>query len=368
MTRILYGFSGEGSGHSSRAREMMRHLQELGHEVLGASYDRGFANLKDDFELVEIEGLSIASVDNRVSVVKTFTENLAKLPDGIAGLRRLRTARKAFRPEVVITDFEPMTAYLAQHDGLPLITLDNQHRMRYVDTPVPPGRSKDALATLAVIRGLVPKPDVSLVTTFWFGDVKNDRTFLFPPILRREVLRAEPTNDGHVLVYFTKGFDAFLDRLREQTGERFVVYGTGRVGVDGNCEHRAPSGPGFLDALRGAKAVISTAGFTLMTEALHLAKPMLALPMAGQYEQELNAHLLADAGYGASGRDAGADDEAGPGTGTVASFLADLPRFRERLATYPRADNAAITAKLAELTADGGRAAREAHRRRRRGG
>jgi UDP:flavonoid glycosyltransferase YjiC (YdhE family) len=41
VTRVLYGFSGEGSGHSSRAREMMRHLAERGHAVLGASYDRG---------------------------------------------------------------------------------------------------------------------------------------------------------------------------------------------------------------------------------------------------------------------------------------------------------------------------------------
>jgi uncharacterized protein (TIGR00661 family) len=359
MTRVLYGFSGEGSGHSSRAREMMRGLQERGHQVVGASYDRGYANLRGEFELVEIEGLSIASVDNQVSVVRTFAENAAKLSDGIAGLRRLRQARRELLPEVVITDFEPLTAYLAQHDGLPLVTLDNQHRMRYLRYPVPPGLRKDALVAEAVIRALVPRPDVSLVTTFWFGEATNDRTFLFPPILRREVLAATPRDDGHVLVYFTKGFDAFLERLCACPRERFVVYGTGREGSDGNLEHRAPSRDGFLDALAGAKAVIATAGFTLLTEALHLGKPVLALPMAGQFEQELNAHLLADAGYGRNGRGGGAD--------LVGDFLYRLPEYRARLADYPRADNGAIAAKLEELVADGGAAARRFHARRARG-
>ena len=41
MARIVYGVSGEGSGHSSRAREMAGHLVQRGHEVRMASYDRG---------------------------------------------------------------------------------------------------------------------------------------------------------------------------------------------------------------------------------------------------------------------------------------------------------------------------------------
>lgn len=82
MARIVYGVSGEGSGHSSRAREIAAHLCEQGHDLWLASYDRGYRNLKDDFRVFEIEGLCIASEDNKVSVVKTFTENLKRLPEG----------------------------------------------------------------------------------------------------------------------------------------------------------------------------------------------------------------------------------------------------------------------------------------------
>ena len=357
MARILYGFAGEGSGHSSRSRAMMAHLEKRGHRVLGASYDRGFRNLERDFELVELEGLSIATVNNRVAPVRTVAENLAKLTDGIAGARRLRAAFKTFQPQVAITDFEPLTAYLARHYRVPLITIDNQHRMRYMRCPVPRGLRKDALVTAAVIRSMVPRPDVSLVTTFWFGEVTNDRTFLFPPILRPEVLDRVPRDDGHVLVYFTHGFDAFLPHLEALPEERFRIYGSEHRGERGNLSFHAPSQDGFLDALAGAKAVVATAGFTLLTESLHLGKPYLALPMAGQFEQELNAHLLAEAGYGANGRDAGPQ--------TVASFLAELPAYRARLESYPRADNGAICDRLDELLADDCAQARAFHRRRR---
>jgi hypothetical protein len=74
------------SGHSSRAswraREMISHLAKLGHTVKVVCYDRGYRNLKDDFDVFETEGLHIAGSDNRVSKVKTFTDNLQRLPRG----------------------------------------------------------------------------------------------------------------------------------------------------------------------------------------------------------------------------------------------------------------------------------------------
>ena len=102
MTKIVYGVSGEGSGHSSRSREMLTHLRDLGHDLMVVSYDRGYANLKDDFEVFETEGLHIASLDNRVSRVKTFTDNLQRLPKGHKKLQLLRKdVFKKFQPDFV---------------------------------------------------------------------------------------------------------------------------------------------------------------------------------------------------------------------------------------------------------------------------
>lgn len=345
MAKIVYGVSGEGSGHSSRAREMASHLRDQGHALKLVSYDRGYKNLKQDFDVFETEGLCIASEDNKVSIVKTFTENIKRLPEGYRSLQRLRhEVFKEFQPDCVITDFEPMTAYLANHYGLPLITIDNQHRMRYLNYERPPHSEVDAQTTKTIIRAMVPRPDVSLVTTFCFGETRNDRTFLFPPILRRAVLDKKPSTGQHILVYMTSGFDSCLDQLRNFTRETFLIYGYNRSERDGPLTFRPFSRDGFLDDLASAKAVIATAGFTLISEALCVRKPYLAMPMQGQFEQELNGFQLAREGYGKSVAEVTGE--------AIGDFLYRLPDYRERLADYRPGDNSEIKAKLDELLAD----------------
>jgi len=350
--RIVYGVSGEGSGHAARAGVVLAHLVARGHEVKVASYDRGSRALRDQFDVLEIEGLSIGTADNQVSLVKTFTENIAKLSDGVRSLRALKSGLfESFRPDVAITDFEPMTAYLAHHFRVPLVTIDNQHAMRYVEFACPSELRRQALITANVIRSMVPKPDVSLVTTFQRGPLKNRRTFLFAPIVRPAVLALEPTHSEHVLVYFTKGFDSCLDLMRGFEREHFVVYGYDRDAREGNLQFKRASNAGFLADLAAARAVISTAGFSLLSEALHLRKPMLALPMQGQFEQELNALLLDESGYGANGR--GCTRE------TIGAFLERVTDYASNLQGYERSDIGPLLAKIDQLLADGAALARD---------
>jgi uncharacterized protein (TIGR00661 family) len=358
VAKIVYGVSGEGSGHSSRAREMAAHLQQQGHELWLVSYDRGYRNLQEDFRVLEVEGLCIASEDNKVSVVKTFTENLKRLPAGHRTLQELRQKLfKEFRPDCVITDFEPMTAYLAQHYDIPLITLDNQHRMRYLDYACPPGHEFESEVTKNIIRAIVPRPDVSLVTAFHTGQPRNQRTFVFPPIVRREVREQTATTGEHILVYVTSGFESLLKELRTFLRERFLVYGYDRTEHEGSLTFKPFSREGFLRDLASAKAVVATAGFTLISEALYLRKPYLALPLQGQFEQELNAFQLAELGYGKRVTDLTIE--------AVGDFLYRLPEYETRLANYVTSDNGEIKAKLDELLADQCRLANEFHQTRR---
>ncbi len=357
MAKIIYGVSGEGSGHSSRAREIISYLEKKGHMVKVVTYDRGVKNLSNDFDVFETEGLHIASSDNRVSVVKTFTDNLQKLPRGHKKLRELRkNIFKKFKPDCVITDFESMTAYLANHYEIPLISLDNQHRLRYMTFPCPDHLKSDKVLTRNIIRAIIPRPDVSLVTTFYFSEIKNDRTFSFPPILRKAVLKLKTTVKNHILVYLTSGSKTFIDQLRSFERERFYVYGYDKNEVTGNISFKPFSKDGFLKDLSSCKAVMATAGFTLLTESFFLRKPYLALPMIGQFEQEINAYLLEQLNYGKNVSDITGE--------AIGDFLYHLPDYGKHLSTYNAADNSAIQAKLDELLADNCALAREFHDKR----
>ena len=112
----------------------------------------------------------------------------------------------------------------------------------------------------------------------------------------------------------------------------------------------------FLNDLASCKAVMATAGFTLMTESFYLRKPYLALPMRGQFEQEINGFLLARLKYGANLRR--------PTSEAIGHFLYRTPDFAENLKTYEAQDNAAIKKRLSELLADNGALAREFHDKR----
>ena len=80
-----------------------------------------------------------------------------------------------------------------------------------------------------------------------------------------------------------------------------------------------------------AQAIIANAGFSLVTEALHLGKPYLAVPVRNQFEQIFNAFWLGRTGYGAFWEELTKE--------RVESFLFNIPQFREKLAEYPRTSN-----------------------------
>ena len=56
---------------------------------------------------------------------------------------------------------------------------------------------------------------------------------------------AKPSDEGHILVYFTQEFETFMGMLREFPRERFLVYGAGREGEEGNMTFRPFSSMAF---------------------------------------------------------------------------------------------------------------------------
>jgi uncharacterized protein (TIGR00661 family) len=342
MANILYGVNGEGSGHSTRAKEVLRHLVRKGHSVHVASFDRGLANLKDEFDVTEIYGLRISYVNNRVRYQKTVAKNLLSAPKAVRSNQTLMRLTDEWKIDLVITDFEPMTCLVGHRKGLPVIAVDNQHCITNADVNFPKQYRRDAAATKLVASLMTPRVNAYLVISFFPVNIRKKNTHLFSPLLRNEVLTASPTIGDHVLVYVTSPSPRLAEMLK-RVRCRFVAYGFGRDGFEGNVTFKKPSQSGFLADLISCKAVIANSGFSLISEALHLGKPYLAIPVAHQFEQIFNAYYLDKAGYGAYWEDLEKEK--------IESFLFNLDVFRERLGKYPRQDNTALLSKLDSLIA-----------------
>src|SRR5713101_4223691 len=126
MANILYGVNGEGAGHSTRAKEVISHLQAKGHTVRIVSFDRGLRNLSESFEVTEIFGLRIAYVNNRMRYRRTLAKNLITAPRAARSMARLMCQAEEWQIELVITDFEPLSCHVGHRKRLPVISIDNQ--------------------------------------------------------------------------------------------------------------------------------------------------------------------------------------------------------------------------------------------------
>jgi uncharacterized protein (TIGR00661 family) len=340
MANILYGVNGEGAGHSTRAKEVISHLVRSGHTVRVVSFDRGLTNLSKDFPVTEIFGFHFAYVNNRVRYRRTLARNLISAPRAARSFAHLMRQVDEWQIDLVITDFEPMSCHVGRRKKLPVISIDNQHCLTNTDVVLPHRHRRDAAAARIATRLMTPHAQAYLVTSFFPVRSKKSNTFVVPPILRQEILDTKPTVGDHVLVYVTSPSPDLADLMR-QVRCNFVAYGFNRDGQDGNILFKKPSMEDFLRDLAGCKAIIANAGFSLVSEALYLGKPYLAVPVAHQFEQIFNAYFLDKEGYGAFWEELTKEK--------VDSFLFNLPAFQEKLAAYERHDNSVLMTKLDQL-------------------
>jgi uncharacterized protein (TIGR00661 family) len=120
------------------------------------------------------------------------------------------------------------------------------------------------------------------------------------PILRDAVRRTPPVRGDHLLVYFTNASDHFtasVERALRQVKAPVKVYGLPREGQEGNLRFCPIADLPFARDLASARAVFSTAGNQLISEAIHFGKPLLLVPEEA-VEQRINAHYVQRWGIG----------------------------------------------------------------------
>lgn len=331
-----------------RSRVILEHLFAQGHEVEMVASGRAVDFLEKRFgdkaDVNRIRGLHIVYEENRVRRGKTLFENVlggtAAIPDQIATYFRLIDD---FKPECVISDFESWTYYYGKLHRLPVFSIDNMQVLNRCVIPddVIEGHRADFEIAKAFVKGKLPFCDHYLITTFFRPEVRKDNTTLFPPILRPEILAATPSRGEHLLVYQTaEGNDGLAETL-EKTGLECRVYGMRRSitseEVEGNLRYRPFSEAGFITDLATARGVVAGGGFTLLGEAVYLRKPMLSVPVRGQFEQVLNARYLEKLGYGRF-----AETLADPRA--VLDFVAGIEKHEAALASYAQDGNKEILA------------------------
>ncbi len=244
--RILYGVNGEGMGHATRSRVVIDSLLER-HDVRVVSSGNAYGFLSETLPHVdEIFGPKFAMEEGQIRRWATVVENLRSLGHELPKTVREWVARtKEWRPEVVITDFEPLSAAYSRYSRTPLVAVDNINMLDrcHHDEEIVGGEREDFLIAKAVTHSMVPGAVEYVVTTFFEPPIARACTTLVPPIVRPEIEAATSEHGDHLVVY-SGGDPALTDALRA-SGVPCRVYGM-RGGpeadeVDGNLEYRPRS-------------------------------------------------------------------------------------------------------------------------------
>lgn len=281
--RILYGVQGTGNGHISRARMMARHFTLRGSKVdylfSGRDPERYF-DMQCFGDYQTRTGLSFVTSNGAISYLRTL---LASRP--INFLREIRELDVSGY-DFIVTDFEPVTAWAAKLAGKSVIGIGHQYAFSHADVPASPRY----LLSRIVLRSFAP---ASIGLGLHWSDFG---AAIVPPIINPDV-RGQPGDA--VLVYLPfEEQDKVTELLNRLPGTSFIQYSPDvRDSKIGNVSRHKANLKGFKHDLQSCKAVICNAGFELISECLHLGKPVLAKPVHGQGEQEANALALTQLGY-----------------------------------------------------------------------
>jgi len=321
--RILYGVCGEGQGHSSRAKVVINHLISKGHEVKILAYGKAYEVLKDNYDCFRTYGLHIFFKDGVIDKKKTFWNNIKEFSKNIFLIKPLFFIMIKFKPDVCISDMEPLVPMMSFNHKIPLISFDNQHIFTNVSMNIPSEFIKDFYAAKIYIDRVVSRADAFIITSFSKGKILKDNTYLVPPVVRDEIFDIKPRCGKKILVYISGGDRSKIIPLK-RTKEEYLIYGFNISKKEGNFEFKTSDT--FLDDLKDCKAIIATSGFSLISEALFLKKPYLAIPLKGQFEQYLNAFYIEKEGFGKYCEELNRKE--------LDEFLSHLSRYKYHLRNY----------------------------------
>ena len=327
---LFYGICGEGLGHAARSAALMERLESdfsvhvltFG-DALHFFRDRGFPNIH------HIPGLTFIKKCQKIDWVASILHMLDFVRNGQKHLSHVEKIWDAIRPDMAITDFEPLVPRVAIQNKIPVLGVDNQAKISRCKLKELPFflRLYQAVFSMA-IEWVVPRKATRVVSCFHpefctpFKTVKA----VVGPMLRSSITRLSPTDGGFTLVYYKDVVGECLFRVAKILGLRTVVYG--------GCEHAQnwpqfefhPHGEGFPEALAACSVLVCPAGNQLLGEAAFLGKKTICIPQREQYEQAINGFYMEKIGLGKMVRNPAAPER------EVGEFLRS-PNPTKRLST-----------------------------------
>ena len=282
--KILYAIQGTGNGHISRAGDLVPLLREMATtDVLisgiQADVEPGFSI---DFRL---HGMGfIFGKKGNVDFIKTFRKCITR--EFVREVKNLPVENY----DLVINDFEPVSAWAAKLRGVPCVSLSHQYAVIHGNAPK--SERNDWMGKM-ILANYAP---VQKGYGFHFQPYAPN---IFTPVIRQEVRNLRVSTGNHISVYLPAYDDErilrVLSGIKEVNWDIFSKHCSREIRQD-HIRIRKIENQSFLKSMASCKGVLCGAGFETPAEALFLGKKLMVIPMKNQYEQQCNAASLEQMG------------------------------------------------------------------------
>lgn len=300
----LIGVCGIGYGHCTRQLTLAKKLRAAGHKVRVV----GFGNVPQFFKQHGFHAEQVwvpflpegkAGLDYAASVKRNI---LTALPGLIQNRKVRQKVFKAGIPDAFISDYEPVTARMAYATNRPLVLLDQQSKLRYWNFD-PIGRyNREADAKRLSL--FFPTFTKSFVVSFYnLPPISDTRVEVISTPLPESICNATPKYDNSIVIYLSsyggagtrQNIDDICAVFESIPDYNFKIYQSPgeplKQNHRKNVEFKQFCRDGFIEDMINCSGIVSTAGHTIISEALYLKKPIFVLPLV-TFDQQLCAEII----------------------------------------------------------------------------
>lgn len=362
--KIVWGVCGIGNGHTFRQLPLIEHFSRSCTVVIlayGESlkfYQGRFADHRHVYVLPVVVPFYVGS---RQGLDFEATANLEanKTLDLSLNLKTLaRVQELVGKPDLVVSDYEPVSAQYAYGTGAPLVTIDQQSK--YLRESFPEELDGHYYADeIARLKLFFPAAQDRLAVSFFdvaeplpaAGDSNQSQlgfqVKILPPVIkasveaikeRRSRNECESAAKGlSLLVYassqkdFPQAIPDMLAQLALLPEVQFQVFLPAKDAQPlqaasgfANVQIYQHGDAAFDTVLASADGIVTTAGHTLLSEAMYLGLPAYVIPLA-VYEQVMNAEVIRANSFGLQDRTVNAK--------SLRRFVQELPQMAQAIAS-----------------------------------
>lgn len=283
--KILYAIQGTGNGHISRAKEVIPALMNR------AQVDILISGTESQVELpfkvkYKLKGISFVFGKNGgINYFKTLrNNNIFRI------IREIRSC-KVQQYDMVINDFEPISAWACYFKNAICVSLSHQAVLLNKNVPQPLRKSKTGRF---ILRNYAPT-----VEQYGFHFKSYDK-HIYPAVIRRAIRKQHIKDKRYYTVYLPAySDDKIIKTLSKVKGIKWKVfskYCTKPYQRKNVFVKPIKQNESFERSMAWSEGILCGAGFETPAEALFLNKKLMVVPMKGQYEQAFNAASLRNLG------------------------------------------------------------------------